>query len=146
MIFGIIYPLILLNSTLKGNSDSLQFDQSTSRNGAGYVLRKNHIIVPKKFLISRNVMYNKGAPSVVKKDLNLSPLSFSLSSSSPPPPPESPLSSSLLLSSLSSSSLSGEKKINEFLYDSIDISPQTFFHDSDVKQQHFIAAEGSNLI
>lgn len=142
MIFGIIYPLILLNSTLKGNSDSLQFDQSTSRNGAGYVLRKNHIIVPKKFLISRNVMYNKGGPSVVKKDLNLSPLSLSLLSSSSPP--ES-ASSSLLSSSLSSSSLSGEKKINEFLYDSIDISPQTFYYDSDVKH-HFIAAEGSNLI
>ena len=75
MIFGIIYPLILLNSTFKSTPDKLynlghhskgiQFHQSKSRDG--FAIHKSHVIVPKKFLITRSYKYQRALPSTEKR-------------------------------------------------------------------------------
>lgn len=79
MIFGIIYPFLLLNSTFKLSEDKLksisqsykgiQFSKSmTHRDGS--FQRKTHILVPKKYLITRNLVLRRNPLSMAKRNLN----------------------------------------------------------------------------
>lgn len=121
MLIGILYPLMLLNSTLNGNlykiqsigqGRGIQFEQIKNR--GSYILRKNHIIMPRKFLISQRVLYKN--PKLIKRFMKSEYLI----------PAVSPYSSSLSLLT----SLLEKKKSNELSIDPTHVIPATINHNS----------------